>query len=275
MIPAPRQGDHVFNSLETAVMRPFDVIASLQSPHVSGQYFIYDYLLHSYSLAKQTAESPALTAARRFAATASGHESAQRLLASLRSRYPSLTRVSGAMLQTIHTQNAEQFGAAVTRFELEFLTALYQALEKTMAANGPKAPGFAPNPGIAYQQMLDSAYDPAAALAVIASSAAREDPAVQGQFHGVVVAIADTLDRPGMWKDPYLNYRGGAASATGGAVQAIGDALLQLDSLKAPGVTFTVWARDEIANHARASSPKTESDFGAMLSLLYRHLQQM
>jgi hypothetical protein len=49
----PKQGDHVFNPVETPIIRPFETIRSLRSTFVDGEHFIHDYLLHSYSMAKR------------------------------------------------------------------------------------------------------------------------------------------------------------------------------------------------------------------------------
>jgi hypothetical protein len=45
-----------------------------------------------------------------------------------------------------------------------------------------------------------------------------------------------------------------------------------MDFIKAPGVTFTQWMRDEIAQKARL--PDADSDYGAMLHLVHGRLQQ-
>jgi hypothetical protein len=74
----PKQGDHVFNDLEQAFIRPFETIRALQSPHVFGQNFLYDYLLHPYSLLKQAAETHALAEARTIAASQGAEEDALR-----------------------------------------------------------------------------------------------------------------------------------------------------------------------------------------------------
>ena len=39
-------------------MRPFETMRSLRSPIIDGQHFVHDYLMHSYSMAKQIAEGP-------------------------------------------------------------------------------------------------------------------------------------------------------------------------------------------------------------------------
>jgi hypothetical protein len=51
----PKQGDHVFNAVDTALMRPFETVKSLRSPIIQGQHFVHDYLLQSYSMATQIA----------------------------------------------------------------------------------------------------------------------------------------------------------------------------------------------------------------------------
>ena len=65
----PRQGDHVFNDLSTAVLKPFLSIKALQSPFADGAQFLYSHLLLTYSIARQIADSPALIDARRLTAT--------------------------------------------------------------------------------------------------------------------------------------------------------------------------------------------------------------
>jgi hypothetical protein len=82
----PRQGDHVFNDLSLALLRPFDIIQSLTSAHVDGRHFIHDYLLHAYSLAKTMADAPPLSQARTLAAFAGDEQNALREIAALRPR---------------------------------------------------------------------------------------------------------------------------------------------------------------------------------------------
>ena len=62
----PKQGDHVFNAVDTALMGPFETVKLFRSPIIEGQHFVYDYLLHSYSMAKQIAEAPILAAGRKL-----------------------------------------------------------------------------------------------------------------------------------------------------------------------------------------------------------------
>src|SRR6059058_1268886 len=70
----PKQGDHVFNAVEIAIMRPFESIRALRSALVDGEHFLHDYLLHSYSMARNMADAPVLVAARNLVALAGAEE---------------------------------------------------------------------------------------------------------------------------------------------------------------------------------------------------------
>lgn len=271
----PKQGDHVFNAVDTALIRPFETLRSLRSPLIEGQHFVPDYLLHSYSMAKQIAELPILAAGRKLVASAGAEDDALRELLELRSRYPALARINSAVLRDVHKRNSDRFGSAAARYEFEVLSAIQLALETAVAppTAPPRRAGTPANPGIAFQQMLDAAYDPAAALVVITNSASRETTAVQGTYHPVIAGLADTLERPLMWRDPFATFREERPTATGRMIMTIRDVLMRMDLLKAQSVTFGNWLRGEIAQKRRP--PQTDAVFGSMLHLIHARLQQM
>src|SRR4051794_6890556 len=228
----PKQGDHIFNAVDTAIMRPFDTIRSLRSGLVNGQHFLHDNLLISFSRARAMADNSELKSARAYSASSGAEEDALRFLSAMSSRYPALRRVTPDALRTAHSLNAERFGKASERFEFELLWAVQQALERavTPAGAGPAA-GRTPSVSIAFQKMLGAAYDPAAALVVIATSTFKEIPAMQSAFHTVLVKIAETLDRPGMWKEPYSGFNDVRTSNTREIVETIRKALGAIDLL--------------------------------------------
>jgi hypothetical protein len=266
----PRQGDHVFNAIATALMHPFDTIASFRSVLVDGRHFVHDYLLRCYSFAKDIAESRIVEESRKHSASAGAEEEALRELAKLRGRYPALARINAAQLREIHSANATEFGGAAQRFEAELLGSLLLVLESVAAA--PPAGQRAPSPGIAYQQMLSSAYDPAAALVVVTNSASRETAAHQGAYHPTIAAIAETLDRPGRWREPYDAFHEQRPTATGTIIGDIRSSLLGLDGLKGRSILFADLIRDEITHKSGGSHAQTV--YGAMLHLLHQWQQQ-
>src|SRR3954464_14831551 len=107
----PRQGDHVFNDVSTALSKPFDTVKAFHSPHVDGQEFLYTNLLFTYSLVRQASVEPALLSARELVATAD-MERTSRALDPLRSRYPDVAAVNPNLLRNLHALNAKRFGAA-------------------------------------------------------------------------------------------------------------------------------------------------------------------
>jgi hypothetical protein len=256
-------------------MRPFETMRSLRSPIIDGQHFVHDYLMHSYSMAKQIAEGPILGAGRKLVASAGAEEEALRELLKLRLRYPGLVRINSAVLRDAHQRNSDRFGAAVTRYESELLCAIRQALETAVAPPAAQSRRAATpaSPGIAFQRMLDAAYDPAAALVVVSNSASRETTAVQGTFQPVIAGVADTLERPIMWRDPFASFREERPTATGRLIITVRDALMQMDVPKAQSVTFGSWIRQEIAQKTRP--PQTDAVFGSMLHLIHARQQQM
>ena len=268
---APKQGDHVFNAVDTALMRPFQTISSLRSGLVDGQHFIHDYLLQIDGLAREIARSRILADSRMHVATAGAEEDALREFSKLKTRLPALARVNATVLRDAHQKNAERFGGAAAHYETEFLRAVLEALEAVVAPT--PAPRRDASPGIAYQQMLSAAYDPAAALVVITNSMSRETMAHQAAFHSIISALADTLDKPGMWRDPYTNFGDDrAAVGTRTVIDGIRAGLLGMDQLKARSGYFAMFIRNEIAQ--KASWPGATTAYGAMLHLLHGKLVQ-
>ena len=195
-------------------------------------------------MARQIAEVAILVAARNLVASAGAEEDALRELLNLRPRYPALVRINSVVLRVVHQRNSDRFGAAAARYEFEVLSSIQQALETAVAPGiAPQRAGAPPSPGIAYQQMLDAAYDPAAALVVVTNSASRETMAVQGTFHPVIAGLANTLDQPIMWRDPFASFREERPTATRGIIMTIRDVLMRMDQLKAQSVALGNWLR--------------------------------
>jgi hypothetical protein len=271
---APKQGDHVFNAVDAAVLHPYETMFSLRTALVDGQQFVHDYLLHSYSFVRDIARNHVLVAARKYVATAGNEQDAVRELIRLASRHPVLRNITPGLLRDVHTRNAERFGDAAAEYEIESLLAVRQALERAVApADAPPAARITHGPGLAFQHLLDNAYDPAAALSVIICSMAFEQPGVQSNFHSVIVGIAETLNRPGAWKEPYAGFRESRRTNTGETITNIGNALLRMDGLKGQSVILAKWINDEIAQKARTAG--ADAIFGSMIPLLHTRLQQM
>lgn len=267
---APKQGDHVFDAIELAIMRPFDSIRAMRSDLIDGEHFLHDFLLHSYSIARKMAETRALVTSRKLVASAAAEADALREIAQLRTKYTALARITGDLLHDTHLRNAEEFGYASDRFEFEFLMSVQESLE---AAVAPVPQGRRASPGIAFQQMIDAGYDPAAALVVVTRSMSRETASAQAIFQNIIVGISQTLNRPAMWRDPYNTFREERPTATGTLIAQIWDMLVQMEVLKAQGSTFGTLIKGEIVQ--KTGSPQAEAAFGAMLHLLHGRLQQM
>jgi hypothetical protein len=275
----PKQGDHVFNAVETAILAPFETIRSLRSAVTEGQHFLYDYLLHSYSIAKNMAEAFTGTGARILSASAGAEQDALREIGKLSAQYPVLGRVNAQGLREIHLQNASEFGLRARRFEVELLKSVQQALEVAVAQRAPRAAAPPAVPGIACQQMLAAAYDPGSALIVVVDRISGEATPAQGVLHPLILDIAKTLDRPGMWSTPYENFREPRESAgrdsrpTVDAIRKIREVFARIEGFKAQSSVFAGLVKNEIAQ--KAHSAGAEEAFGAMLNLLYARLAQM
>jgi hypothetical protein len=270
----PKQGDHVFNAIDIALLRPFESIRSLRSVDVNGEHFLHDYLLHCYSMARKMAEAPAVITARKFVASANAEENALREFARLRPRYPSLAGITPVLLREIHLRNSDQFGTAADRYEREVLALVQHSLEAAVAPVGGKPAGAGvPAVSIACQQMLNATYDPAAALVVVADSVSTESLSIQGTLHGTIAGIAGTLDRPAMWRDAFSTFREGRPTATGKLISGIRDVLMQIDLLRAQSMTFPALIKDEIGQKSRPG--QASAVLGGMLHLLHARLQQM
>ena len=129
------------------------------------------------------------------------------------------------------------------------------------------------SPGIAFQQMLNAAYDPAAAVVVITNSASREATAVRGTFQPLIAGIADTFEQPMMWKDPFADFHEERETATGKMIMTIREMLTRMEILKGQSLSFASWIRGEIAQ--KTVRPQTDAAFGSMLHLLHARVQQM
>jgi hypothetical protein len=269
-----KQGDHVFNAVDGAILRPYETLASLRTDLIGGQEFVHYYLVQSYSVARDLAHKPVFSDARKYVATAGIEQDTIRELTKLRSRHPTLARVTSTLLRHIHTRNSENFGAAAAQYEVEVLLAIRVALENAVAPPDLPPPArITRGPGLAFQHMLDTAYDPATALCVITGSMASEQPAIHSNFHSVIIRLAETLDRPGMWKDPYNGFREQRRTNTGEAITVIGSVLLRMDGLKAQSLLLTKWIAEEIAQKAQVAG--RETIFGSITHLLHSRLQQM
>lgn len=270
----PKQGDHVFNAVDDAIMHPYDTVASLRSELVDGQQFIHEYLLHSYSFAHDLSRNPLWSSARRYVSMPGAEQETLRELKNLSSRNPALARITPVLLRNIHNRNSDRFGAAAAEFEMEVLRVIREALEKAVAlAGAPRDVRPTRGPGLAFQHMLDTSYDPAAALSVITRSMTTEQPGIQSNFHPVIFGIAETLDRPGMWKEPYLGFREMRSTGTGEAVKDIGSLLLRLDGMKAQSLLLAKWIADEIEQKKRTAG--AEAVYGSMLHLLHARLEKI
>ena len=275
----PKQGDHVFNAVETAILAPFETIRSLRSPLVDGQHFLYDYLLHSYSIAKNIADAFTGLAARSLSASAGAEQDALREMGKLSGQHVALRRVDAQRLREIHLQNASDFGSAARRFEVELLKTVQQALQVAVAPRAPRARLPDTIPGIACQQMLAAAYDPGSALIVVMDRMCGEPVPAQSLFHPVIVGIVQTLDRPAMWMTPYQNFKepretaGREPRPTIAAIRKIREVLARVEAFKAQSSVFAALLKNEIAHKGRSAG--AEETFGAMLHLLHARVSQM
>lgn len=214
--------------------------------------------------------------ARQLVATVGAEQDALKEISRLRNQYPALAQVTGDRLRRIHTSNSTQFGAAAKRYGVEFLKAVRESLEVAVAPDhaGPRHPRTA-SPGIAYQQLIDAAYDPAAALIVVASNVARENIQAQRAFDAVIVSLAGTFDQPAQWDDPFTTFAENRPTNTGKIIVLIRNVRLQLKYMKTPGFSLERWIAAEIAKTAQGGSPRIAAECGAMLHLLHQQLQRM
>jgi hypothetical protein len=95
----------------------------------------------------------------------------------------------------------------------------------------------------------------------------------QSVFHAVIVGMAQTLDRPAMWKSPFEAFRESRTTATGAAIGKIREVLGRIEAFKAQSSVFAALVKNEIAQKRR--SPGADETFSAMLHLLHARLQQM
>jgi hypothetical protein len=277
-----KQGDHVFNMLEGSILRPFETIASFHSPDVNGELFLHDFLPLSYTMARQIVADVIWRTARTLVAKPGDEEELLRDLAKLKARFPVLMRVDAAKLRDAHLRNATQFGLASARFEWECLNALLESL--TAAVNAAARPDAgvgaltkSSSPIIGFMSMMDAAYDPAAALVVIAKAASAEGMMEQGAIQKLIVAVSDSIDRPAVWREPYLAYRESRTTQTGETIGRIRAVLDQFPQVKIKGQTFLLQMQAEVTNpqKGRLKPEEWTGVFGSMIHLLYARIQQI
>jgi hypothetical protein len=270
----PKQGDHVFNDVETAIIGPFDTLRSLRSEFVEGQRFVPQYLLQSYGYAKHLAKNQGIAAARGYTASSGDEDQALREISRLRLRKPAFGRISRQLLRDTHARNAAEFGRAAGRLHAAVFATLQRSLEIAIEPSPAKPMHVAGESSleIAYKEMLDAAYDPAAALVLITDSASRENTSIQAVFDSVILGISETLHRNDMWESPYAAFREDRLSNTGKIIKGIHAGLKQIALLKAAGRMLASLIGPEIAQHNGSASAL--ADFGAMLHLVQTNLQQ-
>lgn len=244
------------------LLRPFAAMDELKSAHADGRQFVADHLRALRGWIRNLTDSAALVKARKLSAFDGAEEDALRLIRGLTGRFPALARVNEALLRKVHAENARQFGAAALAFEMEFLLAVQEVLE-----GGTRATALV---GIAYQQVLGNAYDPAAALVMVAKSASTENAATTPVFHGLIASLADTLERPGMWREPYAGFREARTTATAEMVLTIRDGLVALEAVQVPGLSMSSLIRDEIKQTERKGQ-----EFSGLVFLLNQRVEAL
>lgn len=272
----PKQGDHVFNAVNDVLMLPFESLSGLQvPPPADGSRFVQIYLLHSADRIRRIADNEGLSAARKLSASQGAEEDALRVLAGLSDRRPALRRVNPGLLRKVHLENASQFGSAALRYELEVLGAVRSSIEGLLG--GAAAPaGLGTKAGLAFQELLNHAYDPGSALVMIAKTMQNENPGVQGTFLGLIESIADKLERPAMWRDPFIAFSEANTrqSETARIVEIIAEGLRQLQYLKVPGFSLDSSIREEIKQIARGL-PLPPNEASALLYGLQNRIQTL
>ena len=271
----PQQGDHLFNDLGTAVLRPFLRIRDLCSPEANGEDFLNTHLLHTFSMAHGIAHAKTLVAARTLVATGTVDE-ADRALTSLRTRFPALKPITARALRAVHDRNAEQFGNAAQRFEMTFTVAIRNAVQAAIAGRAlqPRSREDA-NASMAFQRLVGSAYDPAAALRLLVARLATEAASSQGALQNFIVRAAEAIDRPTFWRNPFLDLQAKDPAASIRTITSVKDKLLDLYALNSRGMNFSLVVQTEIEQVAAEATPEVRATYDGMLYLLHRRVQQL
>ncbi len=209
-----KQGDHVFNDLRTAIERPIDSMREARVEGLDGEHFLTDFLPYGVDLAKRILRDPIWQTVRQFTATPGEEPQALLRLSRVAANRPVLAGITKEKLVSIHSENAGRFGAETHRFESEFLTAMRHAL--AVATEHPDTPNNAnlifgtDSPTMAFQSLVDTAFDPAAALVIVIAHADRLT--VLGQSSGLTFleSVWGTIDpwRPALWTETWNQFRG-------------------------------------------------------------------
>jgi hypothetical protein len=250
-----KQGDHVFNDLQTAIERPIHSIRSATNAGVDGHHFLIDYLPHGADLARRILRDPIWLAVRQYVAAPGQEQDGLNRLNRVATNRGFVARVTYQKLVHAHLENAERFGQAANRFEFEFLSAMVHAL--TVAIKRPDSSNNSnlifnerASPIIAFQSMVNAAFDPAAAMIVLIDRADKENALGQGSILNLIEAIWGTIDpnRPALWADAWNQFRETRPQPVVKLVNDVRSALNGFSALKVAGQSEILQTLSEAAS---------------------------
>ena len=279
-----KQGDHVFNDLQTAIERPIDSIRSATNAGLDGRHFLIDYLPHGTDLARRILRDPIWSAVRQYVATPGQEQDALNRLHRVATNRGFVARVTYQKVVQAHLQNAERFGQAASRFEFEFLSAMVHAL--TVAIKRPDSSNNSnlifsdhATPVIAFQSMVNAAFDPAAAMVVLMDRADKENALGQGSVLNLLEAIWGTIDpnRPAMWADAWNQFRDTKPQPVVRLVNDIRAALNGLSALKVAGQSEILQTLSEAASGRKSGVKPDEwtAHYAYMIAALTTRVEQL
>lgn len=276
----PKQGDHVFNDLETAIVAPVETITSFQGDTVNGQHFLDDYLLHTKCMFQKLAGDELWRSSRSYTASDGDEEDVLKELRKLQPKMPSLPRLEPVLLREIHDDNANRFGERRERYEYDFFNCLQDLL--TGVANGDAA-GPAPRSmlgaHIAFQRMVDRAYDPAAALVVVTKRSLMDDSIGQGVTQRLISSLAQAAmaNDPTQWTHPFELFPLSKAGETKRVADGMHATLEHRRQINVQGQTVLRVMCAELATkeNPRITPGERREASGYMLHLVNQRLRQM
>lgn len=273
-----KQGDHVFNDLEGAILAPFETLAQLRSEELQGEDFVNDYLLHAKTLAKNLAEDEFWLATRSIVATSHDEDDVIKELRKLQLQFPSIPVINNEVMNSTHLANAREFGEASEEYERDFLIAMREMLT-AVATDAPSDLTPVLTAHIAFQKIVNTAYDPAAAMVAIAKQAMLEDLLDEPATLDLIAALGQIIVRPNphQWHAPYEVYRLHKTSHTQKLAQSIHQTLQRRDLLSMHGQNLLRVVRSEMTEKdvVGISAEDRKKQYGYMLHLVNQRIMQM
>lgn len=207
----PKQGDHVFNDLESGILRPFRVVSSIGCGNAPGHPALSDYMHVGIDDAKRLFRRAAYTDARRLVSHPSVEADILKVLNPRRRQY-GRAELTLQKLRDTHHRNASQFGSRLQEYTEAaidcFLAVLTAAIDKKTHTPGISAVKST-TVSLRGCALVHASFDPATALVLLVSTGYAEKQQALDKVLVLADKLADSIvhERPMEWS-PVVRQHG-------------------------------------------------------------------